>query len=56
MPVQYLANLFSVGNEDVIRRILRKMYAVRIYMRRKTVDHDVDEATLQAMSEAGPPR
>lgn len=34
-------------------RILRKMYAVRLYMRRKTVDKNVDEATLQTLTEAG---
>jgi nitrate reductase / nitrite oxidoreductase, beta subunit len=53
MPVKYLANLFSVGNEEVIRRILRKIYAVRIYMRRKTVEQNIDEATLGALTEAG---
>lgn len=53
IPVKYLANLFSVGNEDVIRRILRKIYAVRIYMRRKTVEKSIDEATLQALAAAG---
>ncbi len=53
IPVQYLANLFSAGNEQVIRDILRKMYAVRLYMRRKTVDRNVDEATLQALTKAG---
>jgi len=53
LPVKYLANLFSAGDEEVIRNILRKMYAVRIYMRRKTVDNIVDEATLQALTSAG---
>ncbi len=53
MPVKYLANLFSVGDEEIIRGILRKMYAVRMYMRRKTVDNHVDEATLQALARAG---
>jgi nitrate reductase beta subunit len=53
IPVKYLANLFSVGNEDVIRRILRKIYAVRIYMRRKTVEKSIDEPTLRALTEAG---
>jgi nitrate reductase beta subunit len=53
MPIKYLANLFSVGDEEVIRNILRKMYAVRMYMRRKTVDNHVDEATLQALAKAG---
>jgi len=53
IPVKYLANLFSAGNEETIRRILRKIYAVRIYMRRKTVDKNIDEATLQALTQAG---
>lgn len=53
IPVQYLANLFSVGDDQVIRRILRKMYAVRLYMRRKTVDKNVDAATLEALANAG---
>ncbi|MCX6080874.1 MAG: nitrate reductase subunit beta [Chloroflexi bacterium] len=53
LPVKYLANLFSVGNEEIIRRILRKIYAVRIYMRRKTVDHNIDAATLKALAVAG---
>lgn len=53
MPIKYLANLFSVGDEEVIRNILRKMYAVRMYMRRKTVDNHVDETTLQALTKAG---
>jgi len=52
LPVQYLANLFSVGDERIIRRILRKMYAVRLYMRRKTVEHDIDAATRQALAQA----
>jgi len=54
MPIKYLANLFSAGDEEVIRNILRKMYAVRMYMRRKSVENDVDEATLQALTMAGP--
>jgi nitrate reductase beta subunit len=53
LPIKYLANLFSVGNEETIRKILRKIYAVRIYMRRKTVDKAIDEATLQALTQAG---
>ncbi len=53
IPIQYLANLFAVGNELTIRRILRKMYAVRLYMRRKSVDKCVDEPTLHALAEAG---
>ena len=53
LPVQYLANLFSAGNEQVIRGILRKLLAVRLYMRRKTVDGVVDDKTLALLDEAG---
>ncbi len=53
LPIQYLANLFSAGNEETIRVILRKMYAVRMYMRRKTVDNCLDERTCQALAQVG---
>ena len=53
IPIQYLANLFSVGDEQVIRRILLKMYALRIYMRCKTVDQRINETTLRTLMEAG---
>jgi nitrate reductase beta subunit len=53
MPIQYLANLFSVGDEAPIRNVLRKMLAVRIYMRHKTVDQKVNQETLNILSQAG---
>lgn len=33
IPIAYMAQLFSAGNEDVIRRVLRKLLDVRGYMR-----------------------
>jgi len=53
LPVQYLANLFAAGNEAPVRLALRKLLAVRIYMRRKTVAGVVDERTLALLAEAG---
>ena len=53
LPVQYLANLFAAGNEAPVRAALRKLLAVRTYMRRKTVDGAVDEQTLALLAEAG---
>ena len=53
MPVQYLANMFSAGNEAPVRSALRKLLAVRTYMRHKTVDGGVDERTLALLAEAG---
>jgi nitrate reductase beta subunit len=53
LPIRYLANLFSVGDEQVIRRILRKLLAVRIYKRRQSVAGEIDQATLAMIEEAG---
>ena len=53
LPIQYLANLFSGGNEAVIRGILRKLLAVRTYMRRKSVEGGVDRKTMELLNEAG---
>jgi nitrate reductase beta subunit len=53
LPVKYLANLFSAGDEKMIRLILRKLLAVRTYMRRKTVDCAIDQDTLSMISELG---
>ncbi len=52
MPIQYLANLFSGGNEEVIEKILRKMLAVRIYKRRESVEGVIDEATMAMVASA----
>jgi nitrate reductase beta subunit len=38
LPIQYLANLFAGGNEDLVRFALKKLLTVRAYMRHKTVD------------------
>ena len=52
LPIQYLANLFSGGNEEVIEKILRKMLAVRIYKRRESVEGIIDDATLAMVESA----
>jgi len=53
LPIKYLASLFTAGNEDIIEMVLRKMLAVRIYMRRKTVEGGVDEVAQQVLEKAG---
>jgi len=53
MPVSYLASLFTAGNEVILRGVLRKMLAVRIYMRHKTVDGAVEAATVDLLAQAG---
>jgi nitrate reductase beta subunit len=53
LPLEYLVNLFSVGDVDVLMGILRKMLAVRMFKRRQSVEGFVDDATLAAMESAG---
>jgi nitrate reductase beta subunit len=53
LPIQYLANLFSIGDQDPIRRILKMMLAVRTYKRRQSVDQTIDETTINMLESAG---
>lgn len=47
-PLKYMASLFSAGDEEKIKTILKKLMAVRIYRRWKTVG-DVDENKASAV-------
>jgi nitrate reductase beta subunit len=52
VPLRYLANLFAAGNEEVVTAVYRKLIAVRLAMRARTV-HDLDEADIkQALADA----
>ncbi|GAB3156402.1 nitrate reductase subunit beta [Micromonospora sonneratiae] len=42
IPIDYLANLFTAGDPDVVRTVLRKLAAIRAYMRAKQLDLPVD--------------
>ena len=53
LPVKYLANLFSAGNESIMRTVLHKLLAVRVYMRRKSVEGEFDEVARKALDKAG---
>ncbi|MCR4316349.1 MAG: nitrate reductase subunit beta [Planctomycetes bacterium] len=48
MPISYLANLLSGGNEGLIRYSLKKMLAVRMLQRHKTVG-DIERGTVDKM-------
>jgi nitrate reductase beta subunit len=43
LPLKYLANLLTAGDEEPIARGLERMLAMRAYMRAKTVDGVIDE-------------
>jgi nitrate reductase beta subunit len=49
-PLRYMANLFTAGDEDKVKGVLKKLMAVRIHRRGKTVGdipEDRVKATLQ---------
>jgi len=47
IPVKYLANLLTAGDEKPVIEALRRMFAMRIYRRRQTVDGVIDTAVLE---------
>lgn len=53
LPIKYLANLFTAGEEEPIREVLTKMLAVRVYNRRKSVEGKVDQVAEEALAKAG---
>ena len=46
LPMKYLASLFSGGDEDRVRNVLRKLLAVKIHRRGETVG-DLDESEIK---------
>ncbi|MEQ8965903.1 MAG: nitrate reductase subunit beta [Azospirillaceae bacterium] len=53
IPVRYLANLLTAGKEEPVVLALRRMLAMRQYMRAKTIDGAIDEATPEAVGLTG---
>jgi len=49
IPVQYLANLLSAGDADVIRRVLRRLAAMRGVMRRLQLDGNRDDELARSV-------
>jgi nitrate reductase beta subunit len=50
VPMQYMASLFTAGNEEQVRGVLEKLLTVRMYKRAEQVD-DIDPALVKAMLE-----
>lgn len=47
IPLKYLANLLTAGDEEPVARALDRMLAMRAYMRGKSVDGRTDPAVLE---------
>ncbi|MBW8049150.1 MAG: nitrate reductase subunit beta [Cytophagales bacterium] len=52
-PLKYMASLFSAGDEDKIKNVLKKLLAVRIHRRRKTVGDISDEKAETVLKDVG---
>ena len=49
IPVRYLANLLTAGDERPVVSGLQRMLAMRAYMRAKTIDGVIDEAVARSV-------
>jgi nitrate reductase beta subunit len=52
-PMQYMANLFSAGDTEMIKARITRLMAVRIYRRWKTVGDISKEKADKALQETG---
>lgn len=50
IPIKYLANLLTAGNENAVKQSLQKILAMRVYMRSKLVDGIIN---LDILKESG---
>jgi nitrate reductase / nitrite oxidoreductase, beta subunit len=53
IPLRYLANMLTAGEEEPIARALERMLAMRAYMRAKTVDGATDAAIAERVGLSG---
>jgi nitrate reductase beta subunit len=52
-PLKYLANLFSAGDEEKMKEPLKKLMAIRIYRRWKTVGDVSERKAVDALRDVG---
>jgi nitrate reductase beta subunit len=52
-PLQYMANLFSAGDTEMVKKRIMKLMAVRVYRRWKTVGDISEERATQTLQDAG---
>jgi nitrate reductase beta subunit len=53
IPLKYLANMLTAGDEAPVAQALERMLAMRAYMRAKTVDGVIDEAIAARVGLSG---
>ena len=50
IPLEYLANLLTAGDVDVVRAVLHRLAAMRAYMRKREVLGEIDDAAARPRS------
>ncbi len=50
IPIEYLSNLLTAGNQEVIRSVLKKMVLMRQFMRMKDIGKKFDENLLKELN------
>ncbi len=53
IPVEYLAELFTAGDTDIVTLVLQKLAAMRSYMRGVTLRNERDESLAEAVGMTG---
>ena len=53
VPISYMARLFAAGNDAVVKRVLRKLWAVRVYQRARSVDGTNEGQATEVLAEVG---
>ncbi|MGO1383421.1 MAG: nitrate reductase subunit beta [Arachnia sp.] len=53
IPVEYLAELFTAGDADIVTLVLQKLAAMRSYMRGVTLRNERDETLAEAVGMTG---
>jgi nitrate reductase beta subunit len=53
IPLRYLANMLTAGDERLVASALERMLAMRAYMRAKTVDGVIDEGVARKVGKTG---
>lgn len=53
MPLKYMANLFSAGDESKIVTVMKKLMSIRMHRRRVTVGDITDEKADKMLDESG---
>jgi nitrate reductase beta subunit len=53
VPISYMARLFAGGNAAVVKRVLRKLWAIRVYQRARSVGGISEREATAVLTEVG---